>query len=610
MLDRLRLAIAAPRTAPRTIRARLLGGFALLTVLLTATSVVAWRALHESADAATTALDGVRRDARLASRMAATVAGELEAATRYLHGGDAAALGEFRTQMFASHRISRAMTRSVTRAPEQAALVGTIDRTLAQVEVTFNRAHRLAELGERDAAEREAAAAAADVRALLAALDRLGASAERDVAAVAGTMRDEAEARALLIAVATLAMLALGTLVIGVTLRGVTRPLQALVTHAESLQRGDFDARTDGALPGEFMTLAGAMNAAGASLGAYTTAAATTASDLAASAGELSHAGERIAEVATQVSQVMSGVTSGAQREVDVLRGIDMEMERLGAGATAVRSEAGLVAHLAGNIAREAGEQRQRLQRATEAMRQVRGAVGDATRTVESLHGETQEITGLASRVGRIAEQTNLLALNAAIEAARAGDAGRGFGVVADEVRKLAEQAQRAADDVARLVHTVTTKVDATVRAMQAGQGQVTEIEAAGTEVDTALQEIGLSATRTTSAARQLSELASANTGALSTVQQSLSAIAREAVAHAQAAQQASAAARSQVDACHDVSAATQLLLAQGTRLRQLVAARGATLEHAVVAPEPTADDALPASIVARLTPPTLRLVE
>ncbi|HHV39527.1 MAG TPA: methyl-accepting chemotaxis protein [Tepidimicrobium sp.] len=79
-----------------------------------------------------------------------------------------------------------------------------------------------------------------------------------------------------------------------------------------------------------------------------------------------------------------------------------------------------------------------------------------------SLSEKSNSIKDIVNTVNSIAEQTNLLALNAAIEAARAGDAGRGFGVVADEIRKLAEETHEATGVVENIIEEISDEIDIT----------------------------------------------------------------------------------------------------------------------------------------------------
>lgn len=80
----------------------------------------------------------------------------------------------------------------------------------------------------------------------------------------------------------------------------------------------------------------------------------------------------------------------------------------------------------------------------------------------------TQAISEIMAVISDIADQTNMLALNAAIEAARAGDAGRGFAVVADEVRNLAEKTMASTSNVSRVISSIQTSVDKSMKQLDA----------------------------------------------------------------------------------------------------------------------------------------------
>ncbi|MFT9850434.1 methyl-accepting chemotaxis protein [Aneurinibacillus sp. REN35] len=108
-------------------------------------------------------------------------------------------------------------------------------------------------------------------------------------------------------------------------------------------------------------------------------------------------------------------------------------------------------------------------------MEEIQNMVDTASEVVQKLGERSEEIGQIVGLITGIASQTNLLALNASIEAARAGEAGRGFAVVADEVRKLAEETDKAAGDISRIVQENKRETHEAIDSIQRGHAVIVE---------------------------------------------------------------------------------------------------------------------------------------
>lgn len=96
---------------------------------------------------------------------------------------------------------------------------------------------------------------------------------------------------------------------------------------------------------------------------------------------------------------------------------------------------------------------------------------------------QVKDTVQIISFIRRVADQTKLLGLNAAIEAARAGEHGRGFSVVAGEVRKLAEESDRSAVEINKMLEKFQESIRRVSGGIEQSSAAVQELARASQEI-------------------------------------------------------------------------------------------------------------------------------
>jgi methyl-accepting chemotaxis protein len=201
---------------------------------------------------------------------------------------------------------------------------------------------------------------------------------------------------------------------------------------------------------------------------AFGTSVSAVMSRLSGSADEMRSVAEAMTQAAATVHQAATSTSDGAVKS----------SQALATTAAAVEELTSSFAEIARQVRTAADVSRQAVQRADASQSTIRG-----------LAEATARIGDVVKLINNIASQTNLLALNATIEAARAGDAGKGFAVVAGEVKALAAQTARATAEIASQIDTVRGVTEQTLAAMTEIGAIIGKMDEVSSAIETAVEE-------------------------------------------------------------------------------------------------------------------------
>ncbi|OBR96427.1 methyl-accepting chemotaxis protein McpA [Clostridium ragsdalei P11] len=238
--------------------------------------------------------------------------------------------------------------------------------------------------------------------------------------------------------------------------KGITSPLEELVTAAKKIENGDLDSKITVNSKGEIGVLARSFKNMSESLKNTIGSIRENSINIRSMSDDLNTSAEHMTgaanEVANAIQEVAKGTTQQSQDLIFVSNVVDKfekEFENISGKLSNVNDSSKITRSKADN-----GKEQVKL--LLQSIGDVKTSFEKVTGKIDSLNDSVSKVGNITEVINDISEQTNLLALNAAIEASRAGEAGKGFSVVAEEVRLLAEQSKESTGQIQSLVKSIS----------------------------------------------------------------------------------------------------------------------------------------------------------
>ncbi|MEC3606133.1 methyl-accepting chemotaxis protein [Bacillus glycinifermentans] len=252
----------------------------------------------------------------------------------------------------------------------------------------------------------------------------------------------------------------LGAILVYFIVRGISKPLNQLVSSAKSISSGDLTQQIEVKSKDEFGQLGSSFNEMAESLRSLISVIQSSVDNVAASSEELHASAAQTSKATEQITMAIEQFSDGNESQKEKVEASAHQLNKMNHGIHDMTKTSAAITGVSVKSTEIAGKGEELVQRTVGQMNSIDRSVKQAESVVKGLEAKSKDITSILRVINGIADQTNLLALNAAIEAARAGESGRGFSVVAEEVRKLAAQSAGSAKEIEDLIQEIVKEID------------------------------------------------------------------------------------------------------------------------------------------------------
>ncbi|XLQ57373.1 methyl-accepting chemotaxis protein [Bacillus velezensis] len=265
----------------------------------------------------------------------------------------------------------------------------------------------------------------------------------------------------------------IGTIVMVLIIRSITKPLKQLVTSSKQISEGDLTETIEIQSKDELGELGKSFNNMAASLRSLIHAIQDSVNNVASSSEELTASAEQTSKATEHITLAIEQFSNGNESQSENIESAAEHIYQMNSGLEDMAKASAVITESSATSAEVANSGGKLVHQTVGQMNVIDRSVKEAEQVVRGLETKSKDITNILRVINGIADQTNLLALNAAIEAARAGEYGRGFSVVAEEVRKLAVQSADSAKEIESLIIEIVNEINTSLGMFQSVNKEV-----------------------------------------------------------------------------------------------------------------------------------------